>query len=783
MNRTELFSKFKEEWLSKNESFFGTPSEGESFISKEVFKEYSDKYWNNEETRCDICRKLFENSQVNHMEDFIPYNKNDDRSGFFIGAADDYNVIYGWFHYNGSKRKVFPVFLVPKIIPELQWKAGRAYYIPRSVIERNSNCIGKIDNVVKMPGRFVYDFKKNELKEYKEGYFNSSNLGDLSIKYLKTFCPDFVEGEDNETFIEHLRELPDTTYNDVINYHFYDFNYFFNKILKSIVRINPTVQKPGNLCSIITSTGRKKSNSGASGKMREEEGDCTLILNSENLDIYAISNFRSALYSPLGYNQNFFFKNTELFFDAFKTTTSRNAGRLRTLLDDVTIGPDGLLYKTYPDGTVLNQFEAYKKFFIDGDKSAKTESLSCLSKTFYCCNNDPKRIMMTSKSIGQSIHLDKHVEYDKTTHSILARVVFGDFKGLTNGDAIIISESFAKKTASYKLEKIFIPRTSANYKIFLDCWDEEENKPIKNVTLDEFATLMGYNKNNLNRCHNIRIVETEIINKDYGPEKMRHGVNILIRYDIPVKVGDKFTNLHGCKGTISCIIPDDKMPKLIKKCGVMEPGPFEVIISSYGITKRANVGQILEAYSRMKGIDKEMSPAELFADAKEFSKPLIEFDGELSEKCFGIQEILRLQHLSISHASFSGIDKATNSMVNFGEQENLFLLAHNFKDVQREINQRSPKYYKREENITNIILSKDLIDHENLSFNMELLGVFYSLGFDVDIKNDLSEYEQSFVENDYVNSSDEDDEISDIEYIEDFRCQNYTIENIEDDDD
>lgn len=773
MKRIELFKILKKEWKEKNESFFGIPVENDTFIPDEVYKEYSDKYWNNEKTRCTVCRHLFNNLDKNNMDDFIPYKEGDNESGFFIGYSADYNVVYGWFYYDGSKKRSLPVFLIPRIFPNLEWKSGKAEYIPRSVIERNITTLGKIDGIVRMPGRFSYNCNTGYLNVFKDKTFDSTGYEGASLKYLKAFCPEFVEGEDEETFKKHLEQLPDTKFNNLINYHFYDFNYFFDKVLKEIVKVNPTIKKPCNICSILTKVGRKKSKNGSIGKMREEEGDCTLILNSERSDIYAMSNFRSALYCPNGYSQKFFFSNTEIFFDAFKTATSKNAGKIRTLLDDVFIGEDNLLYKKLPDGRVLNQFEAYKAFFIDHDQSVKTESLSCLSKTMYCSNNDPKRIMMTAKGIGQSIPMRDDIEYDKATHSVLARVVFGDFFGLTNGDGLVISESFAKKMVSYRDEKIFIPKNDPNYEVIMDIYkDKIENGVTRYLTVDQFVSIINYKKNNFNRCFDITVIDVREVNKNYGPQKNRKGINVLIRYYLPVKTGDKFTNQHGSKGVITAIVPDDQMPKLTEKCGVMEPGPFDLIISSFGITKRANIGQICEAYSRMKGIEEEMPLEELFKDSERYSRPLVEFNGKVTEKCFGIQEILRLQHLSISHASFSGIDKVTNYMLNFGEQENLFLLAHDMKNAQQEINQRSPKYFRREENINNIILNKELKEKDDLTFNMELLGVFYSLGFNVQIKdaNDeaMLELIEQFENSKYVNNDPEDKSDYEDIYDEDY---------------
>jgi hypothetical protein len=451
-----------------------------------------------------------------------------------------------------------------------------------------------------------------------------------------------------------------------------------------------------------------------------------------------MDNYRSALYVSSSYSSNFYFENTEILFDAFKTTTSKAAGKIRTLLDDVFIGEDHLLYKKLPNGEVLNQYELYKRYYLDGDKSVKTESLSCLTNTPFCHNNDPKRIMMTSKSLGQSIPLSKKEEYDHITHSILARVVFMDYYGFTNGDGICISESFAKRCASKKMDRIFIQKSNRDkWNIYEEAWDAENQESKRDLTIEELVTLLGYSKNNLNRYNNIRIVDSVEIQRDFGSMKNRKGVYITVCASVPVKVGDKYTNYHGSKGVTTRIIPDDQMPKLTKKVGNMEPGPFDLIISAYGIAKRGNVGQLIEAFSRMFGIEMDINVDDVFnMDMSIFNEPLVECDGELLSKCFGIQEIIRLQHLSISHASFSGINKAPNYMLNFGEMENLFMSAHGLKDIQKEISQRSQKFYNREDNINNILFNKEIKDLEDLDFNMEFLSVLYSFGYNIHIEKE-----------------------------------------------
>ncbi|MCE5322492.1 hypothetical protein LLG46_04150 [bacterium] len=81
----------------------------------------------------------------------------------------------------------------------------------------------------------------------------------------------------------------------------------------------------------------------------------------------------------------------------------------------------------------------------------------------------------------------------------------------------------------------------------------------------------------------------------WGPETYEDGIIISesaakrMHYDIPVEVGDKFSNRHGAKGVIGNILPDDEMPHMT------DGTPVELVFSFCGIDKRLNFGQIREA--------------------------------------------------------------------------------------------------------------------------------------------------------------------------------------------
>jgi DNA-directed RNA polymerase beta subunit len=67
-------------------------------------------------------------------------------------------------------------------------------------------------------------------------------------------------------------------------------------------------------------------------------------------------------------------------------------------------------------------------------------------------------------------------------------------------------------------------------------------------------------------------------------------VRYTYRYERELTVGDKLANLHGNKGVVARIIPDELMPR--------DPDgkPFDIIVNQLGVVSRKNIGQLLELY-------------------------------------------------------------------------------------------------------------------------------------------------------------------------------------------
>ena len=137
-----------------------------------------------------------------------------------------------------------------------------------------------------------------------------------------------------------------------------------------------------------------------------------------------------------------------------------------------------------------------------------------------------------------------------------------NFWGLEQEDAIVISESAARKLSVYK---------------------------VKECVLDYIPSLIP---------DDVIDVEIYCSSDDFSkiPRGMKkfyrgNGDKLILkkRYEFPVQLGDKITTRYGCKGVVSRIIPDEEMPCL-------EDGRrVQAIQSPLAVLSRKNIAQYYEA--------------------------------------------------------------------------------------------------------------------------------------------------------------------------------------------
>ncbi|MCA9362677.1 hypothetical protein KC906_04830, partial [Candidatus Kaiserbacteria bacterium] len=193
-----------------------------------------------------------------------------------------------------------------------------------------------------------------------------------------------------------------------------------------------------------------------------------------------------------------------------------------------------------------------------------------------------------------------------------ARVAYLPFRGLNFEDAIVISESFAKRMSSEHMYqhgldvsdehkvglKNFVSLFPGKYdrKTLATMDDDGVIKVGAEVRFDEPLILAAkqrelgkhkvhrkreaaYNDATIKWNHHATGVVTDVYK---GPK----GTTVLVKAMSPMQVGDKMSGRYGDKGVLADIIPDREMP-------TDEGGqPAEVLLNPLGIISRTNPAQM-----------------------------------------------------------------------------------------------------------------------------------------------------------------------------------------------
>jgi DNA-directed RNA polymerase beta subunit len=277
-----------------------------------------------------------------------------------------------------------------------------------------------------------------------------------------------------------------------------------------------------------------------------------------------------------------------------------------------------------------------------------------------------------------------------------ARVGFTTFRGLNFEDAIVVSESFAKRLSSehaYQHQLDMDENTKHDRNLYMSVFpgkltkqqltnydDQGVIKPGTKVHFGEPLILAArrraetgirigrrkatYGDAAVTWDHHTEGTVTDIAQTKNGPL-------VVVKATNPLQLSDKISNRFGGKGVISGIIPDDQMPQ-------DESGqPLEVLMNPLGLVSRTNSSQIAEMVLA-KVAAKTGKPYKLpdFDTSKdlmqwvqsEASKNGVKdyediFDPGSQKKIknilVGNQYILKLHHLAESKAQGRGLDGYT----------------------------------------------------------------------------------------------------------------------------
>jgi len=196
------------------------------------------------------------------------------------------------------------------------------------------------------------------------------------------------------------------------------------------------------------------------------------------------------------------------------------------------------------------------------------------------------------------------------------RVMYIPFRGLNFEDAVVVSDSYAKRLSSQHMyqhkvdldkdkdrlgKQTFISLFPNEYKRErLEGIDKdgvatigstvEYGDPLVLVTRRQERTSNQVHRGRRPTYNNAAVVwkhHSQGVVTDIGRADGR--VVVSVKTAVPAKLGDKLSGRYGDKGVISEVIPDDEMPR------DEEGRPAELLLNPLGIISRGNPAQVIEA--------------------------------------------------------------------------------------------------------------------------------------------------------------------------------------------
>lgn len=217
---------------------------------------------------------------------------------------------------------------------------------------------------------------------------------------------------------------------------------------------------------------------------------------------------------------------------------------------------------------------------------------------------------------GQLLARSNYTDDTGTTAlGLNARVAYIPFRGMNFEDAVVISESMAKRLTSEHMYQHFQERTpqhKTGKKAFVSIFPSQYSKEmlerfdddgvIKPGTRVEYGDplILGVKqrevaKHQLHRGRKPTFANDTITWEHHAPGTVTDiaadakGATVIVKSTSTMEVGDKLSGRMGDKGIISEIVPDDQMPQ------AADGKPFEILFNPLGLISRVNPAQLVEA--------------------------------------------------------------------------------------------------------------------------------------------------------------------------------------------
>jgi len=265
----------------------------------------------------------------------------------------------------------------------------------------------------------------------------------------------------------------------------------------------------------------------------------------------------------------------------------------------VRVGPDGLAVK-YDDGT-SETIELYRNYPFNRKTYIHQEPVV-----------RPGDVFRAGQLLARSNYTDPQ---GTTALGVNLRVAYMPYKGLNFEDAVVVSESAARRLTSEHMYQFGVEPTprhklgrAAYVSLFpgkyprsvLEKMDErgvvrvgetvEFGQPLILAAQEQEQSAARVHRRRQPSYHDVSQVweyhdpgvVTDVV---WG----RRGPVVLVKSASPARVGDKLSGRYGDKGVISAVVPDDRMPR------DREGRPFEMLLSPDGVITRTNPSQVLEA--------------------------------------------------------------------------------------------------------------------------------------------------------------------------------------------